>query len=209
MDMTRSLARWLACVSLVGGLMVPMADTGRAQVQPSADDIVDALKPKPVTRGLTRSLSGPAGNPEDRRFLDGLRNKQTRSITIEERTKVAEIAKAKPSIDLEITFDYDSAVVASKAIPTLVALGTALRKPELQELAFLVGGHTDAKGGDAYNQGLSERRAEAVKRFLVEKFSLPAQNLISVGYGKEQLKNKANPFADENRRVQVVNMSAQ
>jgi outer membrane protein OmpA-like peptidoglycan-associated protein len=206
--MTRSLAKFLACVSLVGGLMVPMADTARAQGQPSADDIVDALKPKPPTRGLTRSLV-PAANPEDRRFIDGLRSKQTRSITIEERTKAAEIAKAKPSIDLEITFDYDSAMIGSKAIPALVALGTALRAPELKDLAFLVGGHTDAKGGDAYNQGLSERRAEAVKRFLVEKFSLPAQNLISVGYGKEQLKNPANPFADENRRVQIVNMSAQ
>ena len=48
-----------------------------------------------------------------------------------------------------------------------------------------------------------------MKRFLVEKFSLPAENLIGIGYGKEQLKNKANPLADENRRVQVVNMSAQ
>jgi outer membrane protein OmpA-like peptidoglycan-associated protein len=189
-------------------MMAPMADVARAQAQPSADDIVDALKPKPVTRGLTRSLA-PAGNPEDRRFIEELRGKQTRSITVEERTKAADIAKAKPSIDLEITFDYDSAVIGPKAVPTLVALGTALRAPELKDLAFLVGGHTDAKGGEAYNQGLSERRAEAVKRFLVEKFSLPAQNLISVGYGKEQLKNTADPFADENRRVQVVNMSAQ
>ena len=206
--MTRRAAKWLICVGLVGGLTLAMADTARAQAQPSADDIVEALKPKPVTRGLTQSLAVPAGNPGDRRFVDGLRGKETRSITIEERTKAAEIAKEKPSIDLEITFDYDSAVIGPKAVPALVALGTALRNPDLKDQAFLVGGHTDAKGGDAYNQGLSERRAEAVKRFLVEKFSLPAQNLISVGYGKEQLKNKADPYADDNRRVQVVNMSA-
>ena len=207
--MTRRFAGWLVCVGLVGGLTLAMVGTSCAQVQPSASDIVDALKPKPLTGGLTRSLSRPAGNPEDRRFIDGLRSKQTRSITIEERTKAAEIAKAKPSIDLEITFDFDSAIVGPKAMPTLVALGTALLNPGLKGQAFLVGGHTDAKGAGAYNQALSERRAEAVKRFLVEKFSLAAENLIGIGYGKEQLKNKANPFADENRRVQVVNMSAQ
>jgi outer membrane protein OmpA-like peptidoglycan-associated protein len=209
MNMTGKITEWLVCVGLVGGLMVSTAHTSRAQVPPSASDIVDALKPKPPAGGLTRSLTGPAGNPEDRRFIDGLRSKQTRSITIEERTKAAEIAKAKPGIDLEITFDFDSAIVGPKAMPTLVALGTALLNPDLKGQAFLVGGHTDAKGGDAYNQALSERRAEAVKRFLVEKFSLPAENLIGIGYGKEQLKNTANPFADENRRVQVVNMSAQ
>ena len=207
--MTRKIAGRLVCLGLVGGLMLATADVSRAQVQPSASDIVDALKPKPVTRGLTRSITSSAEKPEDRRLIDTLRNKPTRSITIEERTKVAEIAKAKPSIDLEITFDYDSADIGSKAMPTLVALGTALRNPELKDLAFLVGGHTDAKGGEAYNQGLSERRADAVKRLLVERFSLPPTNLIAVGYGKEQLKNKTDPFADENRRVQVVNMSAQ
>ena len=207
--MTGNISKWLVCLGLVGGLMLATADASRAQVQPSASDIVDALKPKPPTGGRTRSLIVPSEKPEDRHLIDTLRNKPTRSITIEERTKVAEIAKAKPGIDLEITFDYDSADIGSKAMPTLVALGTALRNPELKDLAFLVGGHTDAKGGEAYNQGLSERRAEAVKRLLVERFSLPPTNLIAVGYGKEQLKNKTDPFADENRRVQVVNMSAQ
>jgi outer membrane protein OmpA-like peptidoglycan-associated protein len=147
-------------------------------------------------------------NPTNQRFIDDLRNKPTRSITIEERTKAAEIAMAKPSVDLEVTFDFDSSEIGSKAMPTLVTLGKALRDPQLKDQLFLVGGHTDAKGGDAHNQVLSERRAEAVKSFLVEKFSLPPANLISIGFGKEQLKNKGDPFADENRRVQVVNLSA-
>jgi outer membrane protein OmpA-like peptidoglycan-associated protein len=72
---------------------------------------------------------------------------------------------------------------------------------------FIVAGHTDAKGSDTYNQGLSERRAEAVKRFLAEKYGIDASNLLTVGYGKTQLKNPAGPFASENRRVQVINAS--
>lgn len=208
--MMRGVVAWLVlCLGVVAGLLSSAADTACAQGQPSASEIVDALKPKPVTRGLSRSIAAPGANATDQRFIDGIRTKATRSITVEERTKIAQIAKAKPSIDLEVTFDFDFADIGAKAMPTLVALGTALRDPELSGQSFLVGGHTDAKGSDAYNQTLSERRAEAVKHFLVEKFNLSAEHLIGIGFGKEQLKDKSNPFADENRRVQIVNLSAQ
>lgn len=179
----------------------------------SEQQILNALKPK----ALTRSLSGGGGGGapvdakglEDQRFLDGLRTKRTRSLSSGDRQRVAAIAKEKPSIDLEINFDYNSAAISPKATSAVQALGKALSDPELKDSVFLVAGHTDAKGGDAYNQGLSERRAEAIKTYLVQKFGLQAENLMTVGYGKEQLKVKDDPFAGENRRVQVVNMAAQ
>ena len=71
----------------------------------------------------------------------------------------------------------------------------------------MLGGHTDASGGDAYNQGLSERRAEAVRRYLVEKFKLQIDSFVVTGFGKTQLKNPAQPLAEVNRRVQVVNLA--
>ena len=71
----------------------------------------------------------------------------------------------------------------------------------------MLGGHTDAKGTDGYNQSLSERRAETVKKFLMENYKIPAENLVSAGYGETDLKNKTDPAAAENRRVQVVNMA--
>jgi outer membrane protein OmpA-like peptidoglycan-associated protein len=89
----------------------------------------------------------------------------------------------------------------------LTALGEALTNSDLKGSTFILARHTDAKGGDTYNQGLSERRAEAVKRFLAEKYGIDASNLVTVGYGKTQLKNPAGPFASENRRVQVINDS--
>jgi outer membrane protein OmpA-like peptidoglycan-associated protein len=70
---------------------------------------------------------------------------------------------------------------------------------------FILAGHTDAKGSETYNQGLSERRADSVKRFLAENYGIEARDLLTVGYGQKQLKNSENPFAGENRRVQVVN----
>jgi len=199
------LGLWLCCLIIIGGLNVAIPGSSFAQEQPSAAQILDALKPKPQTRSVTRSLSGGAQSTADKTFVESLRNRQTRSITIEERTQAAEIAKAKPSIDLEITFDYNSDVIGPKAVPALVNLGTALRAGELKGTVFLINGHTDAKGDDAYNQALSERRAEAVRRFLVEKFSIDSANLVALGFGKSQLKNTADPLAGENRRVQIVN----
>lgn len=177
--------------------------------QPSEGQIVDALKSKGQTRGLTRSLGGTQPNAQERSFINNLRGKATRAITVEERSQVAAIAKTKPGIDLEIYFDFDSAAITPRALPTLQTLARALANPELGGATFLVGGHTDAKGGEGYNKELSERRAEAVKRFLIEQAKVPADRLMAIGFGKEQLKNKLSPFADENRRVQVVNMTAQ
>ena len=85
------------------------------------------------------------------------------------------------------------------------ALGRALANPELKGSTFIVAGHTDAAGSDTYNQDLSERRADSIKRYLVEKSGIPAADLVTVGYGKTKLKDPANPLAEVNRRVQVVN----
>ena len=72
----------------------------------------------------------------------------------------------------------------------VTALGQALSSPELKGSTFVLAGHTDAKGGDTFNQGLSERRADTVRRFLKEKFNIDDGKLVTVGYGRMQLKNK-------------------
>jgi len=203
----RTMALLLACAMLsgtAGGYSAAAADG-----QPSETQIIDALKAKPATRGLTRSIGVVGPSAEERRFISNLRRKVTRAITIEERGKVAEIAKAKPSIDLEITFDYNSAVISSAAMPTAVTLGRAISDAEFKGAVFLIAGHTDAKGSDDYNQDLSERRAAAVRQFLIERFRLPADALIAVGFGEQKLKVPSDPFAAGNRRVQIVNMMAQ
>jgi outer membrane protein OmpA-like peptidoglycan-associated protein len=118
---------------------------------------------------------------------------------------MTQIAIDKPLVDVEINFDYDSDAIGRQALKPLLRLGRALSNEEIKWTFFFVNGHTDAKGNAEYNQALSERRAEAVKRLLIEEFKLPADSLIAAGFGKTQLKNRENPFADENRRVQIVN----
>ncbi|HXW27204.1 MAG TPA: OmpA family protein [Xanthobacteraceae bacterium] len=163
------------------------------------DQITAALRGSPA-----RSLN-ERKTLEQKRVIDALRVRSTRSLTDDERDAVATLAEDKPHVDLEINFDYNSAEVGPKALPALLALGRALSKDEFKGKTFLINGHTDAKGGDEYNKALSDRRAEAVKRVLVEQFNLRADTLIAIGFGKTHLKNPADPLGRENRRVQIVN----
>jgi outer membrane protein OmpA-like peptidoglycan-associated protein len=196
----------LTCMILAVGLALPSGlGVALAAEERSADDIIKALKPRRITRGLTTSPADAARNAQETKFVNSLRNRPTRSLTFAEREQITSIAKKRPSIDLEVNFDYNSDNIGSEAVPQVTALGEALASPELKGGTFIVAGHTDAKGSDTYNQGLSERRAEAVRRFLAEKYGIDASNLVTVGYGKTQLKNPAGPFASENRRVQVIN----
>ena len=175
----------------------------------SEDQIVRALSPrKPLTRSL--SIATPAdqaASAAQGKFVDSLRNRATRSLSSGERSQIAEIAKERPNIDLEITFDYNSATIGPKAQPAVQALGKALSNPDLKGSTFIVAGHTDAAGGEVYNQGLSERRADSVKRYLVDKFGIARADLVTVGYGESRLKDAAHPLDPANRRVQVVNMA--
>ena len=204
---SKGLKRNLACVVLVAGLLLPAGGgVVLAAEAISAEQIINALKPaKRLTRGLTAPAETARG-AEEVRFVDTLRNK-TRSLTADERQQVASIANKRPSIDLEINFEFNSATIGAQAMPQVTALGQALSSADLKGGTFLVAGHTDAKGGDTYNQVLSERRADAVKRFLSEKYGINASKLVTVGYGKSQLKAPSDPLAAENRRVQLVNMA--
>jgi len=196
-------------IGLAAAAVALAATIGSASAgEVSASEILNALKPKGATRSLSGAPAARAINAEDQKFLDSIRTKRTRSLSAGERDRVTSLAKDKQSIDLEITFDYNSAVISRKALSQVEQLGKALSDPSMKGSVFLVGGHTDAKGGDDYNQSLSEKRADAIKRFLSERFGIAAENLVTVGYGKTQLKNTADPTAEENRRVQVVNMEA-
>jgi len=174
----------------------------------SSDQIVHALQPKPLTRGL--SISAPQVDPavkaKEVNFVQSIRNRKTRSLSMGEREEIAEIAATKPKIDLEIHFDFNSADISKESMPSVQALGDALSDPQLRGSTFVVAGHTDGVGGDAFNQDLSERRADTIKHYLVDHYHIASGDLVTVGYGKTKLKDAADPTDGINRRVQVVNM---
>jgi outer membrane protein OmpA-like peptidoglycan-associated protein len=199
----------LRAIAMIGVALAISAGMATAAEEVTSDQILRALAPKkPVTRGLSMTPPAePAVNAAEGKFVDSLRNRNPRSLSIGEREQIASISQTKPAIDLEITFDYNSATISKKAKPAVEALGKALSSDDLKGSTFVVAGHTDGVGSDGYNQELSERRADAIKRYLTDKYGLAAADLVTVGYGKSKPKEAANPMDPANRRVQVVNMA--
>lgn len=205
-DYLKSLKFKIAGSVVAVGLALP-AGIALASDKPSTQDIINALKPKaPLTRSLSVSPAEQAKKAETERFVDSLRNRPTRSLSSDERQQIVAVAETRPKIDLEIKFDFNSSSIARSAIGDVDSLGKALADPQYRGTTFVLAGHTDAVGGEEFNQDLSNRRADSVKKYLVEKYNLAPDRLVTAGYGKSQLKNKSNPSAPENRRVQVVNM---
>jgi outer membrane protein OmpA-like peptidoglycan-associated protein len=167
-----------------------------------------ALQTKPLTRGLSTGSQqiDTATQTKETKFVDGLRNRKTRSLSLSEREEIAQIASSKPKIDLEIRFDYNSADISKDSTQAVQELGKALSQASLKGQTFVVAGHTDAVGGDEYNQGLSERRADTIKRYLTDKYGINGSDLVTVGYGETKPKDASTPTDPANRRVQVVNM---
>ena len=177
-------------------LLLLSALGGQAGDAPTVEDLVDKLQSKPQAPG-----AGMAVGPKRRPVKGG------HKLTSKERRDVAETVRrdALPTADLEVYLDFDAAAITPAALPALRTLGQALSDGRLAGGTFIVGGHTDAKGEADYNQSLSQRRAAAVRDFLITNFPIPPAKLMAIGYGEEQLKAAEEPLAGVNRRVQVIN----
>jgi outer membrane protein OmpA-like peptidoglycan-associated protein len=208
-----SATNTLTAIVSVAALGVSLgAGTALAQDKTVTEDqILRALAPekKPLTRGLSigpQTATQPTASAAENKFVQKIRGRSTRSLSSSEREEIAAIVKDKPKIDLEINFDYNSAEISARSLPSVEALGRALTNNDLKGSTFVVAGHTDAAGTEMYNQDLSERRADSIKRYLVDKYGINGTDLVAVGYGKSKLKDPSQPLAEVNRRVQVVNM---
>jgi outer membrane protein OmpA-like peptidoglycan-associated protein len=197
-----SFVRFFTLKAIAAGAALSMtAGVAIAGEAVSTSTIVNSLKGTPATRGL----SANPDKAKDTTFLNSVRNRSTRSLSTDERNQLETITANKPNIDLEINFDFNSAAISRNSVTAVQHLGEALSDPQLKGSTFVVAGHTDGVGSDAFNQDLSERRADTIKQYLVEKYHIAASDLVTVGYGKTRLKDTANPADAVNRRVQVVN----
>ena len=110
-----------------------------------------------------------------------------------------------PSVSLTIEFEFDSSQLSKNSATQLEQLASALSSEELKALNFLVEGHTDAKGALSYNMKLSERRAYAVRDFLVSK-GVNGELLLAKGLGPTNLAEPDEPLSPVNRRVRIVTL---
>ena len=147
-------------------MTVGLAIAGEMNV--SADQILHALQPKLSAARSTRR-SRPRKSASSNRCATAYR-----SLSLGERGGRSRRSHRRlRKIDLDIQFDYNSADIRPSSIAALVQeLGKALSNASLKGSTFVVAGHTDAIGGESYNQDPSQRRAATIKRYLTEKYGL-------------------------------------
>jgi outer membrane protein OmpA-like peptidoglycan-associated protein len=126
---------------------------------------------------------------------------------MKERKELYEALKPMPQLDvLTLYFSLDSAEVEPASLATLDKIGTAITNERLITSEFVVAGHADQRGTAEYNLDLSQRRAETVRRLLIERFHIDPHRLAAIGHGFEELADPAHPLSAKNRRVQIVNL---
>ncbi len=142
---------------------------------PSVEEMVEALRMKPLTRSLKPGQPRPRGEGK---------------------------------LQLQVQFDYNSAVITPASQALLDKLAGAMKAPALSGLDYSVEGHTDTTGTGAGNLRLSNRRAQAVREYLAKASGLDAAKLTSIGMGSAKLADPANPTSPINRRVVIVSLEA-
>lgn len=105
-----------------------------------------------------------------------------------------------------ILFASGSDRIRPESTPTLKEIGTMLE--EHPDLRIAIEGHTDSDGDDASNQSLSEKRAAAVKAYLVERHGVDDSRLTTSGFGESKpvAENDTPEGKQQNRRVELVKM---
>ena len=112
--------------------------------------------------------------------------------------------EVKVDLPADVLFDFDKSEIRADAAEALGKLATVIRGYPAGRVD--IEGHTDAKGGAAYNQRLSERRAASVKQWLVEREKIAADRLATRGAGATRpvADNATDAGRQKNRRVEVV-----
>jgi outer membrane protein OmpA-like peptidoglycan-associated protein len=172
-----------------------------AQGNPSTDQIVKSLTPT-STMGTTRGIriapgaSAPGGS--------------TAGGSVPAAGQPHAAAAKDPTVSMTVQFATGSADLTPQAVRTLTTLGQALSNPTLANYRFRIEGHTDTVGSPAYNQQLSQRRAEAVVDYLAANFHIDRNRVQAIGMGQDGLMIQTPPQTPEarNRRVQVVNIGS-
>lgn len=124
----------------------------------------------------------------------------SRRVCIEGDPDCATKTAPKP-FDLMVNFEFDSDRLTPSAVENLGQFAEALHDPRLKGQRFAIDGFTDATGAEVYNKTLSERRAEAVAKYLASR-GVERGALVAKGYGPTKPR-APDPFDPVNRRVET------
>ncbi len=126
-------------------------------------------------------------------------------VKVEVRPPVPAPVPLRPNpAELMIRFDLDRAELTAEGRQSIERLREVLSDPRFAQWKIDLAGHTDASGAEGYNRRLSERRAEAVRDYLVDRMGVPAARTNVAGYGRSVLLNAERPLDGANRRVRLT-----
>jgi outer membrane protein OmpA-like peptidoglycan-associated protein len=132
---------------------------------------------------------------------------RTRSIRVFRRTPADTVAAKPTKAHLLITFDTNSANLTPSAQQALDVVAQALSSDKLSTFRYAIEGHADPRGMSSANLKLSQARAESVRRYLISSKNIDSARLEAVGKGDQELMNKSDRDAPENRRVTIVHLA--
>ena len=112
--------------------------------------------------------------------------------------------KEKVTISLNVEFDTNKAIVKDKYYDEIKRVADFMK--EFPDTTCEIGGHTDNIASAAYNQKLSEKRANSVRQYIIDKFGIDGSRLTATGYGMTKLiaSNDTEEGRQKNRRVEAV-----
>lgn len=193
--MTMWLPMRLAALALPIVLTALPATAQRGSDDPLVGRIIDQLTP-----GSTRGIRVPQ--------QDGAAGQQPPRQTSRPIQADTTAPAGTPALSVLVNFASGSAVLTPSAQRALDPVGQALASPALANYRFRIEGHTDTTGDTGSNQLLSERRAAAVRDYLVQRYGVSGVRLEVVGLGETRLLVQTGDEVSEvrNRRVQVLNI---
>ncbi|HPC85214.1 MAG TPA: OmpA family protein [Smithellaceae bacterium] len=120
------------------------------------------------------------------------------------KTQVKEEVDEMGRATLQVLFDFNKDTIKKNYTKDIDHMVGVMK--EHSDLKLTIEGHTDNVGKAAYNKKLSQKRADAVKKYMVEKGGIDAQRLNAIGYGQEKpvASNKTKDGRAKNRRVEAA-----
>lgn len=172
------------------GFVAPLGALAQTDTDMSAEEISNAFQ-KQKTRGL---VIVPSGQQTANTAATATEAETTTAVT-----NYSAVEKAD-QVNIQISFDFDSAALREDQKPKLAALCQAMQSVDVA--VFQIIGHTDSSGKATYNERLSLLRAQEVKHHLVASCGIDAARLQAVGLGESAPFDANDPRADINRRVE-------
>ena len=166
-----------------------------------------------VVDRLDQCLTTPSGVSVDAKGCaldgdkDGVADYKDQCLTTAAGAKVNEQGchetfTSTKTVSLDVQFANNSDKVDAKYFPQIEEVATFLT--EYPETNVVIEGHTDDRGSAAYNQQLSEKRAQAIANVLIEEFAIDAERVAAIGYGESQPKVDNDTAANRNINRRVV-----